>query len=125
MRRGAKPPIRARRAGFPTPASRLLPRPRAVPTTAASFPPPLSPPALTSLGLPAAATAVAWPSITRFPSIPLSHLGLLLAASMGGYLVSSFLAGTLVSRLGVGTLLFLSTLLVAAALLSYALAAAW
>jgi len=54
-----------------------------------------------------------------------SHLGILLGASMLGYLVSTSSTGPLVARLGVGRLLLWSCAAVAAACLGIALAPAW
>jgi MFS family permease len=58
-----------------------------------------------SLGLPDGVLGVAWPSLRRSFERPVDHLGLILLATMAGYLVSSFAGGALVARLGVGRLL--------------------
>jgi fucose permease len=78
-----------------------------------------------SLGLPDGVLGVAWPSMRRGFEVPVSHLGILLAGAMVGYLVSSFSSGALVSRLGVGRLLAWSSAATAASALAYALSPAW
>ncbi|HEX9188114.1 MAG TPA: MFS transporter, partial [Vicinamibacteria bacterium] len=75
--------------------------------------------AFVSLGLPDGVLGVAWPSIRREFDRPIDQLGLILLATMAGYLVSSFSAGPMLERLGLGRLLVGSGLLVAAS------AAAW
>jgi len=69
--------------------------------------------AFVSLGLPDGVLGVAWPALRRSFDRPVDHLGLILLATMAGYLVSSFSGGALVARLGVGRLLLWSGLLVA------------
>jgi fucose permease len=81
--------------------------------------------AFVSLGLPDGVLGVAWPSMRRSFELPMSGLGVLLAAAMLGYLVSSFASGALVARLGVGRLLAVSSGATAASALGYALAPAW
>jgi fucose permease len=81
--------------------------------------------AFASLGLPDGALGVAWPSICRAFGLPLSRLGVLLAAAMIGYLASSFASGWLVTRLGVGPLLLWSSVLMTLSSLGFALAPAW
>jgi fucose permease len=81
--------------------------------------------AFVSLGLPDGVLGVAWPSLRRSFDRPVDHLGLILLATMAGYLASSFSGGALVGRLGVGRLLLWSGLLVAASAAAWALSPAW
>jgi fucose permease len=81
--------------------------------------------AFVSLGLPDTVLGVAWPSVRREFHLPLSALGVLLAAAMSGYLASSFSSGPVVTRLGVGRVLLWSSALTAASALGYAVAPAW
>jgi fucose permease len=81
--------------------------------------------AFVSLGLPDGVLGVAWPSLRRSFDRPVDHLGLILIATMAGYLASSFSGGALVARMGVGRLLLWSGLLVAASAAAWALTPAW
>ncbi|HEX2867715.1 MAG TPA: MFS transporter [Ignavibacteriales bacterium] len=81
--------------------------------------------AFISLGLPDGLIGVAWPSMRESFSRPLDSLGMLLVASMAGYLLSSFYSGKVTSRLGVGWLLSFSCLVTGASLLGYTLAPYW
>ena len=81
--------------------------------------------AFVSLGLPDGVLGVAWPSLRRSFDRPVDHLGLILLATMAGYLASSFSGGALVARLGVGRLLVWSGLLVAASAATWSLTPAW
>lgn len=81
--------------------------------------------AFVSLGLPDGILGVAWPSVRATFGLPLSHLGLLLAAGTIGHLVSSFLGGQFVRVAGVGPLLLASSLLVAGSLAGISLAQGW
>ena len=81
--------------------------------------------AFIALGMPDGLLGVAWPSIRATFSIPLDALGMLLTASVAGYLTSSFLNGPLMSRFGVGTVLAVSCLLTGIALIGYTLVPAW
>jgi fucose permease len=81
--------------------------------------------AFISLGLPDGLLGVAWPSVRANFALPISQLGGLLLASMGGYLALSFLSGALVARLGVAGLLVLSSVAVVVSLGGYALAPTW
>ncbi|HKZ08559.1 MAG TPA: MFS transporter [Methylomirabilota bacterium] len=81
--------------------------------------------AFVSLGLPDGVLGVAWPSMRASFGLPLAQLGVLLAASMVGYLGSSFTSGWLVARLGVGRLLVWSSALIVANSAAYALAPRW
>jgi fucose permease len=78
-----------------------------------------------SLGLPDGVLGVAWPSMRRSFDLPVSQLGVLLAAAMLGYLASSFASGALVARLGVGRLLAGSSAATASSALLYAVAPGW
>ncbi len=57
--------------------------------------------AFIALGMPDGLLGVAWPSIRADFSIPLDALGMLLTASVAGYMTASFLNGPLISRFGV------------------------
>jgi fucose permease len=78
-----------------------------------------------SLGLPDTVTGIAWPGVRDAFAQPQSGLGFISVAFGIGYFLSSFFSGKLTQLLGIGTLLAVSTLLVAAALLGNALAPAW
>jgi fucose permease len=81
--------------------------------------------AFVSLGLPDGVLGVAWPSIRRTFDRPIDQLGLILLATMAGYLLSSFSAGPLLSWLGVGRLLVASGLLVALSAAAWAASPWW
>lgn len=81
--------------------------------------------AFISLGLPDGLLGVAWPSMRESFSRSLDSLGMLLIASMAGYLLSSFYSGKVTSLLGVGWLLSLSCLATGASLLGYTLVPYW
>ncbi len=81
--------------------------------------------AFIALGMPDGLLGVGWPSIRSSFALPLDALGMLLFASMTGYLTSSFCSGMLVSRLGVGKILALSCALTGAGLIGYTLVPAW
>ena len=81
--------------------------------------------AFVSLGLPDGVLGVAWPSVRRSFDLPLSRLGVLLAAGMAGYLASSFSSGGVVARLGVGRVLLVSSAVTTVASLTYAAAPVW
>ena len=68
---------------------------------------------------------IAWPSIRADFAVPLDSLGLLLFASVTGYMTSTFLSGALVARIGVGRLLAVSCGLTGVALAGYTLVPAW
>ncbi len=61
--------------------------------------------AFIALGMPDGLLGVAWPSMRADFSIPLDALGILLIASVIGYMTSSFMSGVLIGRMGVGRLL--------------------
>ena len=81
--------------------------------------------AFIALGLPDGLLGVGWPSIHSSFSIPIDTIGMLLTASVTGYMISSFMSGYFLSRLGVGKVLALSCLLTGLALIGYTLAPAW
>ena len=81
--------------------------------------------AFVSLGLPDTVSGVAWPSIRDTYRLPQSGQGLLSLGLASGYFLSSFLAGKLTQTMGVGHLLWVSSLLVAAAMFGIALSPGW
>lgn len=81
--------------------------------------------AFISLGLPDGLLGVAWPSIRDHFNRPLDSLGILLMASMAGYLTSSFFSGRSIARLGVGGLLAASCAATGVGLLGYTIAPNW
>ena len=81
--------------------------------------------AFIALGMPDGLLGIAWPSIRVDFGIPLDSLGMLLFASVTGYMTSTFLSGALVARLGVGRLLAISCGLTGAALVGYTFVPQW
>jgi fucose permease len=81
--------------------------------------------AFVALGMPDGLLGIAWPSMRADFGVPLDALGMLLVASVAGYMTSSFLSGALVARLGVGNLLAISCALTGAALFGYTLVPVW
>ena len=81
--------------------------------------------AFIALGMPDGLLGIAWPSIRVGFAIPLDSLGMLLFASVTGYMTSSFLSGALISRMGVGSLLTVSCALTGSALVGYTLVPSW
>lgn len=81
--------------------------------------------AFIALGMPDGLLGVAWPSIRDTFSIPLDALGMLLFASVAGYLTSSFLSGPLIVRVGVGSVLAASCALTGVGLIGYTLVPVW
>ncbi len=81
--------------------------------------------AFIALGMPDGLLGVAWPSIRTSFAIPLDAVGLLLAASVAGYLASSVLSGPLIARFGVGNVLAASCALTGVGLLGYTLVPTW
>ena len=81
--------------------------------------------AFVALGLPDGLLGVGWPSIRAGFGLPLDAIGMLLVASVAGYMTSSFLSGTLLARMGVGRILAASCLITGLALISYTLVPQW
>lgn len=81
--------------------------------------------AFIALGMPDGLLGIAWPSMRVDFAIPLDSLGMLLFASVSGYMTSSFLSGTLIARMGVGKLLTISCALTGLALVGYTLVPSW
>jgi len=81
--------------------------------------------AFVALGLPDGLLGVGWPSIRTDFSIPLDAIGMLLFASVAGYMTSSFLNGILLSKVGVGRILAASCFLTGFALIGYTLVPQW
>ena len=96
-----------------------------MPSSRRSWLAPLAFVAFVSLGLPDGVLGVAWPSLRRSFDRPIDQLGLILLATMAGYLASSFSAGAVLERLGVGRLLVASGLLVAASAAAWAATPWW
>ena len=81
--------------------------------------------AFIALGMPDGLLGVAWPSMRGSFSIPLDALGMLITASVAGYLASSFLSGPLIARWGVGSVLAASCAMTGVALIGYTLVPFW
>lgn len=81
--------------------------------------------AFIALGMPDGLLGVAWPSIQVSFSIPLDAIGMLLAATVSGYLTSSFLSGPLIARWGVGSVLAGSCIMTGLGLIGYTLVPFW
>lgn len=81
--------------------------------------------AFVSLGLPDGLLGVSWPSMRGAFDVPLTALGLLVGIQTAGYLVSSFLSGRVLRVMSIGSILALSTLAAALALLGFALTHSW
>ena len=81
--------------------------------------------AFIALGMPDGLLGVAWPSIRASFSIPLDAIGMLLTASVTGYMTSSFLSGPLIARMGVGRVLAASCALTGMGLIGYTLVPVW
>ena len=81
--------------------------------------------AFIALGLPDGLLGVGWPSIRTGFGISLDAIGMLLTASVIGYMTSSFMSGFLLSRVGVGRVLVASCFLTGLALIGYTLVPQW
>ncbi|MEA4811447.1 MAG: MFS transporter [Anaerolineaceae bacterium] len=81
--------------------------------------------AFIALGLPDGLLGVGWPSIRTDFKQPLDALGMLLFASMTGYLISSFFSGAIERRLGVGRVLVFSCMVTGLGLIGYTLIPFW
>lgn len=78
-----------------------------------------------SLGLPDPVAGVAWPSVRSTFALDQGSFGLIFIGLGCGYCASGFFGGKLTHLLGLGTLLWISSALVAAAMLVSGLAPAW
>lgn len=81
--------------------------------------------AFVALGLPDGLLGVGWPSLRADFGLPLDAIGMLLIASVAGYMTSSFLSGFLLARVGVGRILAASCFLTGTALIGYTLVPEW
>lgn len=81
--------------------------------------------AFVALGLPDGLLGVGWPSIRSGFGIELDAIGMLLVASVCGYMTSSFASGFLLARVGVGRVLAASCALTGMALIGYTLVPEW
>lgn len=81
--------------------------------------------AFVSLGLPDGLLGVSWPSMRASFGVPLDALGTLVAFQTLGYLTSSSLSGRILRVLPIGSVLALSTLAAALALLGFSLTETW
>jgi fucose permease len=81
--------------------------------------------AFVALGMPDGLLGIAWPSIRASFSIPLDAIGMLLSATVAGYLTASFLSGPLIGRWGVGSVLAASCTMTGIGLICYTLVPAW
>jgi fucose permease len=81
--------------------------------------------AFIALGMQEGLLGIAWPTMRVDFSLPLDSIGILLIASVIGYMTSSFLSGILVTRVGIGRLLIISFALAGAAFIGYAVAPSW
>lgn len=78
-----------------------------------------------SLGLPDPVAGVAWPSVRDQFRLGQRDFGLVFIGLGCGYCASGFFGGKLTQLLGLGNLLWLSSALVAAAMVGFGLAPAW
>jgi MFS family permease len=81
--------------------------------------------AFIALGMSEGLLGIAWPTMQMDFSIPLDSIGILLLASVIGYMTSSFLSGTLITRVGIGYMLVASFALAGMAFVGYALVPSW
>lgn len=81
--------------------------------------------AFIALGMPDGLLGIAWPSMRGDFSIPLDSLGILLFATVAGYMTSSFFSSALIARMSVGSMLAVSCAMTGSALLGYTLVPAW
>jgi fucose permease len=81
--------------------------------------------AFVALGLPDGLLGVGWPSMRAGFGLPLDAIGMLLVASVAGYMTSSFLNGFLLARVGVGRILAASCFLTGLALIGFTLVPQW
>ena len=78
-----------------------------------------------ALGMPDAVIGVAWPAIRTDFDLPIDALGLLFITVTTASVIASGCSGVILQRMGIGTLLGLSCLTTAIALLGYTIAPAW
>lgn len=78
-----------------------------------------------SLGLPDPVAGVAWPSVREAFGLEQAQFGWVFIALGGGYCTSGFFGGRLTHALGLGRLLWISSALVAAAMIGSGLASGW
>lgn len=81
--------------------------------------------AFIALGLPDGLLGVGWPTVRSEFSVPLDAIGMLLFASVAGYMASSFLSGFLLTHVGVGRILAASCFLTGLSLLGYTFVPEW
>ena len=81
--------------------------------------------AFIALGMPDGLLGVAWPSIRSGFELSLDAIGMLITASVIGYMTSSFFSGPLLARLGVGRLLAISCAFTGVALVGYTFVPTW
>jgi fucose permease len=81
--------------------------------------------AFIALGMPDGLLGIAWPTMRVDFGVSLDSIGMLLLASVAGYMTSSFFSGAMVSRIGVGYLLAISCALTGLALFGYTLVPVW
>ena len=81
--------------------------------------------AFVALGLPDGLLGVGWPSMRAGFGLPLDAIGMLLIASVAGYMTSSFLSGFLLARVGVGRILAASCFLTGLAMIGFTLVPQW
>ena len=81
--------------------------------------------AFIALGMPDGLLGVGWPTIRTDFGIPLDSIGMLLFASMTGYLTSSFLSGAILRRWSVGKVLIASCAATGIGLIGYTLVPQW
>lgn len=81
--------------------------------------------AFIALGMPDGLLGVGWPTIRADFGIPLDAIGMLLFASLIGYLTSSFFSGAILRRWSVGKVLIVSCMLTGVGLVGYTLVPQW
>ncbi|MGB4595391.1 MAG: MFS transporter [Anaerolineaceae bacterium] len=81
--------------------------------------------AFIALGMPDGLLGVGWPTIRADFGIPLDAIGMLLFASLAGYLTSSFFSGAILRRWNVGKVLIVSCMVSGVGLVGYTLVPQW
>jgi fucose permease len=74
------------------------------------------------LAMPLTSSGVAWPSMAGDLAMPVGQLGLLIAVSVGGFLVSTLSSGSVAARIGPGSMLRWAAALAAVGIAGQALA---